>query len=140
MLRYSVLMPAGTRSRIAFGIFLCFGASMALLAATLLLLPGTFLDKLWVLNPTAQRQLTAVGARAGALFLFLSLILATAAIGWFKRRQWGWRLAVIILAIHLAGDLGNILLGRLLEGALGVLVAGALLIYLLRPTTRAQFV
>jgi hypothetical protein len=81
-----------------------------------------------------------VGARAGALFLFLSLILATAAIGWFKRRQWGWRLAVIILAIHLAGDLGNILLGRLLEGALGVLVAGALLIYLLRPTTRAQFV
>jgi hypothetical protein len=27
-----------------------------------------------------------------------------------------------------------------LEGALGVLVAGALLIYLLRPTTRAQFV
>jgi hypothetical protein len=132
-------MAAGTRSRIAFGIFLCFGAGMALLAATLLLLPGTFLDRLWVLNPTAQRQLTAVGSQAGLLFVVLSFIMAVAAIGWFKGRWWAWRLAVIILAIHLTGDLGNILLGRLLEGALGVMVAGALLIYLLRPTTRAQF-
>lgn len=112
---------------------------MALLAATLLLAPGTFLDKLWVLNPVAQRQLTAVGTRAGLLFGILSLILAVAAFGWFKGRRWGWRLAVIILAVHLAGDLGNVLLGRFLEGSLGLLVAGTLLIYLLRPATKAQF-
>ncbi|HEU5413775.1 MAG TPA: hypothetical protein VFW31_08465 [Candidatus Angelobacter sp.] len=133
-------MRSGAHSRIAFGIFLCFGAGMAMLAATLLLLPGTFLDKLWVLNPTAQRQLTAVGNRAGLLFVLLSFILAVAAIGWFKSRPWGWRLAVIILIVHLAGDVGNILLGRLMQGVLGVIVAGVLLIYLLRPTTRAQFV
>ena len=46
---------------------------------------------------------------------------------------------MIILAVHLAGDLGNILVGRLLQGALGVTVAAVLLIYLFRPTTRAQF-
>lgn len=113
---------------------------MALLAATLLLLPGTFLDSLWALNPTAQRQLTAVGNRAGLLFVLLSFILAVAAIGWFKSRPWGWRLAVIILAVHLAGDVGNILVGRVLQGVLGVMVASALLVYLLRPATRAQFV
>ncbi len=114
---------------------------MALLAATLLLLPGTFLDNLWILNPTAQRQLTAVGNRAGLLFILLSFILAVAAIGWFKRRSWGWRLAVIILAVHLAGDVGNILVGRpSARERSGVIVAGVLLIYLLRPTTRAQFV
>lgn len=113
---------------------------MALLAATLLLLPGTFLDHLWLLNPTAQRQLTAVGNRAGLLFVLLSFILAAAGIGWFKSRRWAWVLAVIILAVHLAGDLGNIPAGRLLQGALGVMVAGALLIYLLRPATRAHFV
>lgn len=113
---------------------------MALMAATLLLWPGTFLDNLWVLNPAAQRQLTAVGSRAGLLFVLLSIILTLAAIGWFKRRPWGWRLAVIILSVHLAGDLGNILVGRVLQGMLGVMVAGVLLIYLLRPTTRAQFV
>jgi hypothetical protein len=140
VMRYSIVMPAGRHSRTAFGIFLCFGATMALLAATLLLLPGTFLDKLWVLNPTAQRQLSAAGNRAGLLFVLLSFILAVAAIGWFKRRSWGWRLAVIVLAVHLAGDVGNILVGRPLQGTLGVIVAGALLIYLLRPTTRAQFV
>jgi hypothetical protein len=140
LVRYSLLMPVGTHSRIAFGIFLCFGSAMALLAATLVLLPGTFLDKLWVLNPIAQRQLTAVGSRAGLLFVLLSSVLAVAAIGWFKSRPWGWRLAVIILIVHLAGDVGNVLLGRLLQGALGVIVAGVLLIYLLRPTTRAQFV
>lgn len=112
---------------------------MALLAATLLLLPGTFLDKLWVLNPVAQKQVSAVGNRAGLLLLVLGLILAAAALGWFKGRRWGWGLAVIILSIHLAGDLGNLLLGRLLEGALGIIVATALLVYLLWPTTRAQF-
>src|SRR5271168_2841415 len=88
----------------ALGIFLFFGASMAILAATSLLWRGTALDRIWALNPRAQMQLAPLGAAIGVLFLLLGVALATAGIGWFRRRLWGWRLAVAIIAMQILGD------------------------------------
>jgi hypothetical protein len=59
----------------------------------------------------------------GIPFLILGIHLATAAVGWFKRRLWGW----------------SVFSGHYLVGATGVSIAGALLIYLLRADVRSAF-
>jgi hypothetical protein len=121
------------------GIFLFFGAIMASLAATTLLWRGTALDRIWDLNPIAYTRLARLGYPAGILFLLLGAALTTAGIGWFRRRLWGWRLAVVIMATQVLGDVVNCLRGDLLRGGTGVIVAGALLLFLLLPKVRATF-
>jgi hypothetical protein len=123
----------------AVGVFLLFGAVMASLAATTLLWRGTALDRLWDLNPIAYRQLAPLGGKVGILFLLLGAALATAGVGWFRRRRWGWRLAVAIIATQVLGDFVNCVKGDLLRGGMGALIAGALLLFLLRPQIKAAF-
>ena len=123
----------------AIGIFLLFGAAMALLAGITLVLPGTVLDCMWALNPQAYKQLAPFGKIVGALFLLLAAALAVASTGWFQRRKWGWRLTVAIIASQVLGDLVNLLRGQFVQGSVGVAVAGALLIYLTRPHVRSVF-
>jgi hypothetical protein len=123
----------------AIGLFLFFGAMMAALAATTLLWPGTPLDHAWFLNPTAYKQLIALGRTAGILFLLLSATLITAGIGWFQHRLWGWRLAVAIMSMQILGDLVNCVRGDWLRGGTGFIIAGALLLFLLQPRIRAAF-
>lgn len=123
----------------AVGIFLFFGATTASLAAITLLWRDTSLDRIWSLNPTAYRQLAPLGRSVGPVFLLLGLALAAAAIGWFRRRLWGWRLAVAIIAIQIVGDVMNCIRGDWLHGGIGVVIAGALLLFLLRPTVKKAF-
>ncbi|MFZ0289987.1 MAG: hypothetical protein WB616_15285 [Candidatus Sulfotelmatobacter sp.] len=122
-----------------FGIFLFFGATMAFLAGATLIWRGTALDRIWVLNAAAYKQLAPLGRMVGVLFLLLSATLALAGTGWFRRRRWGWRLAVVIIATQVLGDVVNCVRGNLLRGGTGVIIAGALLLYLLQPKTRAAF-
>jgi len=50
----------------AVGVFLLFGMTMASLAGTTLVWPGTSLDRIWELNPTAYTLLApCVRARSG---------------------------------------------------------------------------
>jgi hypothetical protein len=130
------------RKRLGFvvvGAFLFFGAMMAGLAATTLLHPGTLLDRAWRLNPSAYRQLSPLGGKIGILFLVLGSALLVSGIGWFRRRSWGWILAVAIIATQVLGDIINLVRGDWLRGAVGVIIAGALLMYLLSPRMRAEF-
>jgi hypothetical protein len=124
---------------LAIGMFLFFGATMASLAATTLLWPGTALDRLWILNPTAYKHLAPLGGRVGILFLLLSAALIAAGIGWFRRRLWGWRLAVGIITTQVLGDVVNCVRGNWLGGGTGVLIAGALLLFLLRSRFKNSF-
>jgi hypothetical protein len=128
-----------TQGFTAIGIFLFFGAIMASLAAITLLWRGTALDRLWALNPTAYKQLAPLGGMVGIFFLVLGVALTTAGIGWFRRRLWGWKLAVVIIATQVLGDVVNCLRGDLLRGGTGVIIAGALLLFLLRSKVRATF-
>jgi hypothetical protein len=118
---------------------LIFGSTMALLAGATLIWNGSGLDRLWLLNPRAYHRLAPFGKLVGFPFLVLSVLLALAAVGWFKHRLWGWWLTVAIIATQVLGDAGNLVLGHFFEGATGVLIAGALLFYLLRPSTRSTF-
>jgi hypothetical protein len=123
----------------AIGIFLFFGAVVSYLAGITLVWRGTVLERMWTFNPTAYKQLMPFGASAGVLFLLLSAVLTVAGRGWFKRCLWGWRLAVVIVAIQVLGDLLNVLMGNVVKGGIGFTLAGALLIYLLRSDVRAAF-
>ena len=132
--------PGSPRGKTAVGIFLLFGAAMASLAGATLLWRGTALDRMWTLNPRAYKELAPLGKVVGIPFLMLGVVLAVACVGWFKRRVWGWRLAVAIIAIQVLGDLVNAFRGDVVRGGVGFAIAGALLVYLLRPEMRAAFV
>jgi len=128
------------RGFVPIGVFFVFGAVMSAYAAITLLVPGTFMDALWALNPRAHAELAKLGHWAAAPFCVLSPALCLAAIGWFRRRRWGWTLGVTILAINMAGDLGQIFFGERWKGVVGVAIAAALLFYLTRPALRNYFV
>jgi hypothetical protein len=123
----------------AIGVFLFFGATMASLAATTLLLPGTPLDFAWILNTTGYKQLSPLGGKVGILFLLLAVLLVLSGVGWFRRRLWGWRLAVAIIATQVLGDISNLVRRDWLRGGTGFIIASALLLYLLTPRVRAAF-
>jgi hypothetical protein len=123
----------------AIGIFLLFGAVMASLAGATLLWRGTAFDHIWTLNPRAYKELAPLGKVVGIPFLMLGVLLAVACMGWFKRRVWGWRLAVAIIAIQVSGDLVNAFRGDVVRGGVGFVIAGGLLVYLLRSEVRAAF-
>jgi hypothetical protein len=112
---------------------------MASLAGFTLVWRGTFLDRMWRLNPVAYAQLAPLGASVGYAFILLAAALALAATGWFKRRFWGWLLAVTIISTQLVGDAVNLARGDVLRGATGVVIAGALLLYLLSRKVRSWF-
>jgi len=124
----------------AIGCFWFFGAAMASLARITLLWRGTVLDRAWALNPQAYATLAPLGKLIGVPFLLLAVALLIAGVGWFRHRFWGWQLAVVILATQVLGDLFNAVTGHLMSGAAGVLIAGALLLYLLRPDVRSAFI
>jgi hypothetical protein len=127
------------RGMTAIGIFLLFGTVMAFLAGTTLIWRGTFLDRMWALNPRAYDELAPLGKPAGFLFLSLAVALILAGTGWLKRRQWGWRLAVAIIGIEVLGNFVNVFFGHVVQGLVGVAIAGALLLYITRPYVRATF-
>ncbi|MGC1649553.1 MAG: hypothetical protein WA741_27320 [Candidatus Sulfotelmatobacter sp.] len=99
----------------------------------------TPLDRAWTLNPTAYNQLSPLGSKVGPLFLLLTLALITSGVGWFRRRVWGWRLAVAIIGTQVIGDIVNVIRGDLLRGGTGVIIAGTLLLYLLSRRLRVAF-
>ena len=123
----------------AIGTFLLFGAFIAFLAGVTLAKPGTLLDRMWIVNPRAYSRMAPSGGALGVLFMLLAGVLSAAAIGWFKYRLWGWRLAVAMIATQIFGDLVNVFLGQVIKGAIGVSIAGALLFYLLRPKVKECF-
>lgn len=128
------------RGFVPIGIFFVFGATMAAYAALTLLEPGTFLDALWALNKQAHIQLAVLGRMAAVPFGIVSIALALAAAGWFRRRRWGWVLGTSIIAINAVGDVVNLAIGEPWKGGVGVLIAGLLLVYLTRSNVRRYFV
>jgi hypothetical protein len=127
------------RGFIPIGIFFLFGATMAAYASVTLLKPGTALDALWALNRTGHTQLASLGKGAGLGFAVLSALLCATSVGWFRRRYWGWLLGTAVIAINAAGDLINGLRGEWLKGAVGVAIAGLLLLYMTRSGVRHYF-
>ena len=131
--------PTRPRWFVAIGAFFAFGAAMAAYAAATLLKPDTFLDILWALNKRGHAGLASLGRGAVFLFALLSVLLSLAAVGWLRRKYWGWLLGVTIIAVNVMGDLINGVMGDWLRAPAGVAIAGLLLIYMLQPGVRDYF-
>ena len=123
----------------AIGVFCYFAMTMALYAGFTLLNPGTALDRLWSLNPTAHQDLLMFRKPAGVMFLLIAGMAAITGLGWFRRRIWGWRLAVFGICTQLLGDFVNLIRGDFLRGGAGLLIAAGLLTYLLSRKTKSTF-
>jgi uncharacterized membrane protein (DUF2068 family) len=115
----------------AVSVFFAFGAVMAALAFTMLLFPGSELDRLWQLNPQAKPGLTALGASGVMLMAVVCATGATAAIGLWRCRWWGLWLAVGGLAVNLAADLGNAVIRHDWRTLVGLPIGGAIISYLI---------
>jgi uncharacterized membrane protein (DUF2068 family) len=112
-------------------VFFGFGALMGALSATMLLFPGSVLDRLWQLNPQAKPGLTALGAGGIILMAVVCATGASAAVGLWRCRRWGLWLAVAGLAVNLAGDVGNAVLLHDWHTLIGLPIGGAMLLYLI---------
>lgn len=121
--------PIGVR---LLAVFFAFGATMCLLTILLLLVPGTALDSLWRLNPDAHAAFQSLGKFSILLMMIVGSACAFAATGLAKDRRWGRNLALVILAVNLAGDLVNAFVRHDLRTLIGLPIGGAMIVYLLR--------
>jgi hypothetical protein len=122
------------------GAFLIFGCSMLVLSATFLSFPDWSLSSVfWNLRPDVKLQLDAIGWPVIAGFFSLSVIFAFAAVGWFRKRKWGWVMAVILIGGNLVGDISQMFAGKILEGCVGIVFGGALMLYLCSWYIRGNF-
>jgi hypothetical protein len=120
-------------------IFFAIATCILLGVGMALLRPGSLLEIIWKLYPARRSLLMPYRMWLGPGFLTLAIVMVSASIGCFRRRNWGWWLAVAIFSINGLSDAGQILIGHFLEGGIGVAAAGAILFYLSRPKVRGIF-
>jgi hypothetical protein len=113
-------------------VFFAFGAAMALLAATMLLFPGSILEPIWRLNPQAREALSHMGWWAVLLMAVVGAACATAALGLLRCKRWGYSMALAILSVNLLGDAANALIAHDWRTLIGLPIGGAMIFYLLK--------
>lgn len=123
----------------ALSVFFMFGALTSFTASVSLLFPNSFLHPIWRLNPRAQVAFESIGWWAIALMLAVCVSCLVAAIGLWRGARWGHRVAVIMIAINLIGDIANTVLGTEPRAIMGVPIAAAILWYLLSERVRGFF-
>jgi hypothetical protein len=128
--------PAGVHRW--FAAFFAFGATMCALTVSLLLFPGSALDWLWRLNPDARLAFQSLGYWSLVLMGTVGTACFFAAIGLWRARRWGTRLALVILSINMLGDLINVFVRHDYRGLIGVPVAAAMIFFLLAGGRRSK--
>lgn len=112
---------------------------MSFISAVSLLFPGSLLEPMWRLNPRAHEAFTSIGIWAVVLMCAVCAACASAALGLWRGARWGYRVAIILLAINLLGDLVNALTGTEPRALAGVPIVVALLLYLMSRRVRHFF-
>jgi len=120
-------------------LFFGFGTVMSAVAALALTVPGNWSEQLWRLNPAARTGFQAMGNWAVVLMLLVAAACAGAAIGLWRGRIWGHRLAVAVLSLNLVGDVSNALVRGDRRTLIGLPIGGAMIAYLLSRRIRERF-
>jgi len=115
------------------------GALVSLVAAASLLVTGSPLEPMWRLNPVAREGFAGLGAWAAVLLGLVSLATGATSVGLWRLHRWGWALAVGLLTVNVLADAARALSGADPRAAVGVPIAGALVLYLLLPRVRRPF-
>ena len=121
------------------GTFFALATCILLSVGIALLKPGSTLEIIWKIYPARRDLLMPYRLWLGPGFLLFAIVTVSASVGCFRRRTWGWWLAIAIFVINGLSDVGQILIGHFIEGGIGVAVAGAIVIYLSRPEVRRTF-
>jgi hypothetical protein len=123
----------------AFIVFFLVGTLISFLAGLSLLVPSTFFEAMWRVNPRGHDGLVRIGLWAVALLFAASISCAAAAIGLWRRARWGHGVAVALIAINLLSDIANTLMATEPRAIIGIPIAFALLLYLLSKRVRNYF-
>jgi amino acid permease len=123
----------------ALSIFFLFGAGVSFIAFVSLLLPGSFLEPMWRLNPRAREGFAAIGLWAVVLMCTVSAACLLASIGLWRAERWGYWVAVILLCVNLVGDITNVLLEIEPRAAVGIPIVLAILAYMANKRVRRFF-
>ena len=121
------------------GIFFAAATMVLVVVGAALLFPRSAMEAVWRVYPARRGVLMPHRAWLGPGFLVLAVPMVCACAGCFRRRKWGWWLAVVIFAVNGLGDATQLVLGHLLEGTIGVAATSAILVYLSRPGVRSAF-
>lgn len=115
--------------------FFWFGAAMCSLTLFLLVGPGTPVDGVWRVKPSARVELAQFGGLAVPLMAVVGGACAAAAIGLAKGAEWGRRVAIIVLSVNRFGDLTNAVLRSDWRTLIGLPIGGLMIAYLIRART-----
>lgn len=134
-------MPVGERPPLVVPVVVFFVVATLILLSvgTALISPGSPQNAIWRLNPERRALLMPYRLWLGPTFLTLAVVMVAASAGCFLRRHWGWVLRVAVFVGQVLGDVVQLLMGRYLEGAIGVAAGATLLIYLCRLVVRKSF-
>ena len=123
----------------ALSLFSFAGAILAGVAASSLAVPGSPLEPIWRLNPRGHAGLARLNGWAVPLLAGVSGACAVTGVGLWRRRRWGYALAVAGLSVHIAADTWNVVSGTEPRAIVGIPIVAALLVYLRRPDVRRAF-
>ena len=115
------------------------GTVASFLSAVSLIFSGTFLEAIWQLNPKARAGFSRMGYWAIVLMICVCIACFVTAVGLWKRRRWGYWLAVVMLGVNLGGNVVNVFTGTEPRAVIGIPIVGTILAYLLRRRTRFHF-
>jgi hypothetical protein len=121
------------------GMFLALAIFILEVSGFSLLLPGTFLDNVWIGQAQKYAQLIPYKYPVGVGFMILGVVFTVTVFGWFKCLKWGWWMAIIIFAVNGIGDAVSLINGDLKSGLIGVSIAVGIIFYLARPAVKKLF-
>ena len=104
----------------ALAIFFGLGTLISFTSSVSLLVPGSFLEPMWRLNPKARDAFERMGPSGPTVLTAVCVACGFAAMGLWSGKPWGYRLAVGLLIVNLLGDIGNVLLGLEARAIAGV--------------------
>lgn len=124
---------------VGIGTFFALGALISLTSAGSLLWPNSPLKIIWRINPPAQTEFAKLGKWAPLLLGVVGMACALSAIGLFRGKRWGHRLALAVFSVNLLGDLGNAIFREDKRALIGVPIVAVLMGYLLTSRVRQHF-
>jgi uncharacterized membrane protein (DUF2068 family) len=123
----------------ALSLFFAAGAIISGSAALSLLLSRTFLIQMWRLNPRAQIGLAASGGWGILLLALVCIGCALAAVGLWRTKIWGYRIAIAMLLINLTGDIYNTVSGNEPRAIIGIPIVLLILAFVTPRKIRQHF-
>lgn len=132
----SLVRPAGIT---ALSVFFAAGALISFTSCVSLLFPGSFLEPMWRLNPRAREAFTGMSGYAILLLSTVSAACASASVGLWRGKRWGYLIALALFIFNLIGDITNVLLGVEPRAIIGIPIVALLLWYLSTQNVRRYF-